>query len=109
MRVDQAAEVAAGDLSLALSLADREHKPVRITIDPALRTISVTDRGGAILSKRAYGSTSEFTLTTLAGAPATIDLYPNGTSSGPITVTLGVLGFSRQVTMTRAGMVRVVP
>ena len=58
---------------------------------------------------RAYGTTSEFTLATLSGAPATIDLYPNGTSSLPLSITLGVPGFTRHVTMTRAGMVRVIP
>src|SRR5262249_35406129 len=67
MRVDQAAEVAAGDLALAASMADREHKPVRITIDAVARTISVTERGGAILAKRAFGLTSEYDLTALTG------------------------------------------
>ena len=108
MRVDQAAEVTAGDLSLAASLADREHKPVRVTIDAVNHTVSVTDRGGAILSKRAYGMTSEYDLTQLSGSPASIDLFPNGTTSQALTLTLGINGFTRHVVMTRAGLVHVV-
>ena len=108
MRVDQAAEVAAGDLALAASLADREHKPVRVTIDAAAQTISVTERGGAILAKHAFGQASEYDLTALSGSPAQVDLFPNGTASQPITLTLGINGFTRQVVMTRAGLVHVV-
>jgi Tfp pilus assembly protein FimT len=109
MRVNSAANVAAAELELAASLAERQRTPVRLTIDPAARTISVTDRAaGAVLAKRAFGMQSEYDLTVLGGAPLQVDLFPNGTTSQALTLTLGINGYARTVTMTRAGQVRVV-
>jgi Tfp pilus assembly protein FimT len=109
MRVNQAASVAAADLELAASLAERQRTPVRLTINPAARTVSVTDRAsGAVLAKRAFGLNTEYNLTVLASLPAAVDLYPNGTTSQPIVLALGINGYTRIVTMTRAGQVRVI-
>jgi prepilin-type N-terminal cleavage/methylation domain-containing protein len=109
-RVNQAATIVAGDLELASSLADRQRKPVRITISNAAKTVTVTDRAsGNVLSKKAYGITSEYHLTTVSGSPTTIDLFPNGTVSQSLTLTFTLDGYTRHVTMTRAGQVRVTP
>jgi hypothetical protein len=45
----------------------------------------------------------------VSGSPTTIDLFPNGTVSQSLTLTFTLDGYTRHVTMTRAGQVRVTP
>ncbi len=109
-RVMAASSVISGDLEMASSLADRERKPVRVTIDPTLFTLTVTDRAaGTQLSKKLFGLTSEYHLTTLSGSVNQFDLFPNGTVSQAVTITFGLGGYNRQITMSRAAQVRLVP
>ena len=109
-RVNQAATVAAGEFEMASSLADRQRKPVRITVDPSYKTIVIADRStGAILSEKKYGLVSEYRLSRLIGVPAQIDIFPNGTVSGSLRLTMQIDNYVRHVTMTRAGQVRVTP
>jgi hypothetical protein len=105
-----AASVISGELEMASSLADRERKPVRVTIDPTLFTVTTTDRAaGTQLSKKPFGLTSEYHLTTLSGTVNQFDLFPNGTVSQAVTITFGLGGYNRQITMSRAAQVRLVP
>jgi prepilin-type N-terminal cleavage/methylation domain-containing protein len=109
-RVNQAAAVAAGDFELAASLADRQRRPVRVTIDPVARTMTFTDRNsGTVLAQRPFGSTTDFKLERLISAPAQVDLFPNGTASQATVVTLALAGYARHITISRAGQVRVTP
>jgi prepilin-type N-terminal cleavage/methylation domain-containing protein len=109
-RVIQAASVISGDLEMASSMADRERKPVRVTIDPTLMTLTVTDRAaGTQLSKKTFGLNSEYHLTTLNGSTNQFDIFPNGTVSQAVTITFGLGGYNRQITMSRAAQVRLVP
>ena len=109
-RVNHAASIAAGDLELASSLAFRVHKPLRLTIDATAMTITVSDRAtGTVLSKRQFGSRTDFKLTTFAAVPAQVDVFPNGSATQSLTLTLGLPGYSRVVTLSRAGMVQGAP
>ena len=109
-RVNQAAIVAAGDFELASSLADRQRRPVRITIDATARTLTVTDRNsGVVLAKRLFGPTTDFKIESLAASPAQVDVFPNGTTSAAMRVTVGLAGYERHITVSRAGQVRVIP
>jgi Tfp pilus assembly protein FimT len=109
-RVNGAAQVVAADLEQALSLAGRQRRPVRVMIDGAAKEIQLIDRvSGQLISRRALGDVSEYKLYSVAGSPSTVDLLPQGVATGPTIVTLSAAGYSRRVTMTRGGYVRVTP
>jgi type IV fimbrial biogenesis protein FimT len=109
-RVNNAAQVIAGDLEMALALAGRQRRPVRVTIDPSQRAVLVIDRAsGQTLTRRVYGSVTEYKLQTLTASPASIDIMPHGVTTAATTLTVGIGSYSRRITLTRAGRVRVQP
>jgi prepilin-type N-terminal cleavage/methylation domain-containing protein len=109
-RVNGAARVIAGNLETALSLAARQRRPVRVTVDPADPAILVADRAsGQLIARHAYGPMSEYKVETLSSSPASIDILPHGVVTSAATLTVGIGGYSRRVTLTRAGHVRLQP
>ena len=107
-RINHAANVVAADLELALSLAGRQRRPIRIVFDSTGVQYQVTNRlDGTVYQVRSLGLQSEFTLSAARFQPATLDIFPSGLASGPLTVTLGSGSYTRQVTMTRAGLIRI--
>jgi prepilin-type N-terminal cleavage/methylation domain-containing protein len=109
-RVNNAAQVVAADLEQALSLAARQRRPVRVTVDPSQRSLLVADRAnGQAIARQAYGSASEYKLEAFSSTPASIDILPHGVATSAATLTVGIGGYSRRVTLTRAGQVRVQP
>ena len=109
-RVNGAAQVVAGDLEKALSVAGRQRRPVRLVIDGSAKEIRLTDRAsGQLISRRQLGGVTEYNLYSVAGAPSTVDLLPQGVATASTIVTLSAGGYSRRVTMTRGGYVRVSP
>ena len=109
-RVNGAAQVVAADLEQALSLAGRQRRPIRLVVDGAAKEIRLMDRvSGQLISRRALGDVSEYKLYSVAASPATVDLLPQGVATAPTIVTLTAAGYSRRVTMTRGGYVRVSP
>jgi hypothetical protein len=83
---------------------------VRVVIDGAAKEIQLLDRvSGQLISRRALGDVSEYKLYSVSGAPATVDLLPQGVVTASTIVTLSAAGYSRTVTMTRGGHVRVSP
>ena len=109
-RVNSAARVVAGDLEQALSMAGRQRRPVRVVIDGSAKEIRLMDRvSGQLISRRAFGGTTEYKLYSVSGSPSTVDLLPHGVATASTIVTLSAGGFSRTVTMSRGGHVRVSP
>jgi type II secretory pathway pseudopilin PulG len=109
-RVNNAVQTLAADLESALSLAGRQRSPVRVTVDPAQRAVVIANRAtGAVITRRSYGPDSEFKVETLSSSPAATDLLPQGTATSAATLTVGIGSYSRQVTLSRAGLVRVQP
>lgn len=110
-RVNRAAAVIASDLQNAFAVAGRQRQPVRITADPVTRSYQVVDRRtGTVLRVRTfYGDASEYKLTSLVFTPATVDVFPSGVSSTDITINLANGDYSRRITASSAGFVRVVP
>jgi Tfp pilus assembly protein FimT len=109
-RVNSAARVVAGDLEQALSMAGRQRRPVRVVIDGSSKEIRLIDRvSGQLISRRALGDLSEYKLYSVAGSPSTVDLLPHGVATASTIVTISAGGYSRTVTMTRGGHVRVSP
>ena len=109
-RVNSAARVVAVDLEQALSMAGRQRRPVRVVIDGSAKEIRLMDRvSGQLISRRAFGGVSQYKLYSVAGSPATVDLLPQGVATASTIVTLSAGGYSRTVTMSRGGHIRVSP
>ena len=109
-RVNNAAHTVAADLENALSLAGRQRRPVRVTVDPGQRSVVIADRAsGQVIVQHRYGALSEYKLETLSGAPAVVDILPQGMATAATTVTIGIGNYARLVTLTRGGVVRVQP
>ncbi len=108
-RVNRATTIIASDLQNAFAVAARQREPVRIQGDAATRSYQFVDRRtGTVLRIRTfYGDTSEYRLSTLTFNPATIDVFPNGVSSAPLTIDLANGDYSKQITASTAGFVRV--
>lgn len=107
-RVNQAAMVVGHDLAVATSAAARQRKPVRVAVGGDRRSFTVSERAsGALLQARDLGRDSEYGLDSVSFSVTPVDLFPNGFTSSALTVTVWARGYSRQVTMSRAGWVRV--
>ena len=107
-RVNQAAMVVAQDLSLAASAAARERKPIRIARGADRASITLSERaGGKLLSTRWLGRGDAYGLDSIAFSVSPVDLFPSGMTSSALSVMLWSGTYSRQVTMSRAGWVRV--
>jgi type II secretory pathway pseudopilin PulG len=110
-RVNRAATVIAADLQNAFAVAARQRQPVRIEADAASRSYRFIDRStGAVLRIRTfYGDTSEYRLTSLVFVPNAIDVFPTGISSSAVTVSLANGDYSKKITASTAGFIRLVP
>ena len=108
-RVNRATTVITSDLQNAFAVAARQREPVRIQADNANRSYQFIDRkSGTVLRIRTfYGDTSEYKLSVLTFSPATLDVFPNGVSSAPLTVDLANGDYAKQITASTAGFVRV--
>ena len=110
-RVNRAAMVITADLQNAFAVAARQREPVRIQADAASRSYQFIDRStGAVLRIRTfYGDTSEYKLSTLVFTPSTIDVFPSGISSSFVTIDLANGDYTKQITASTAGFIRVKP
>jgi type II secretion system protein H len=107
-RVNQAANVVAADLELATAMAARQRVPLQLRLDPAYPGYTITVRDSArVVLRRALGNDSEWRLESATAAPSTVTLFPGGTTSASIRLVLKSGSHARTVTMTRAGLVRV--
>jgi len=106
--VTNAASVVAGDIEGAFSLAARQRKPVRIVFVGSTRSYTIRDRAtGNVLRTRILDESFDVHVSSLTASAASVDVFPNGLSSGPVVVTLASQGHSLNVSATRAGQVRI--
>lgn len=110
-RVNKAAMVITADLQNAFASAARQRAPVTISADANTKSYQFVDRKtGAVLRIRSfYGDTSEYRLSTLVFTPATIEVFPTGVSSTAVVVDLANGDYSRKITASTAGFIRMVP
>lgn len=108
-RVQRAASVVAADLKLAHSMAGRQRQPIRISIDPGARAFRLRDytTPATVYAERHFHAGGEYPVETFQTTETTVLVYPNGLADKPVTITVGAAGKSRQVSMSRAGQVRV--
>lgn len=108
-RVNRAAQIIVADLQNGFAMAGRQRAPVRLTFTPSTRTYVFSDRAtGTVFQTRIMDSRSEYALSTLSATPATIDVLPNGIGSTSFSVTVAQGDYSRTVTASSAGFVRLV-
>ena len=106
-RLGRATVVVAGDLENAFSIAGRQRKPVRLSLSGG--TYTVADRsGGTVRMTRNLTGDADYGVRAVAFSTSPLDIFPNGVASAPDTVTISNGTASRQITLTRAGQVRVV-
>ena len=106
-RVQSSAAVIAGDLQLAFSLASRQRTALRVTVDPSGTKYTIATRSGTVIKERLLGDASDLRVDSMTTTVTTVDVFPNGLSSGPLTITVGSHGYTQRVRMTRTGHVRV--
>ena len=108
-RTNRAALVITADLQNAFAVAARQRQPVRIQADASTRSYQFIDRktGNVLRIRTFYGDTSEYKLTQLVFTPATIDVFPTGISSAPVTIDLANGDYSKQIKASTAGFIRV--
>ena len=108
-RVNRAAQVIVADLQNGFAMAGRQRAPVRLTFTSDTTTYVFSDRAtGTVFQTRIMDKRSEYALTTMTASPATIDVLPNGIGSTSITITVAQGDYSRSVTASSAGFVRLV-
>lgn len=109
VRADRVAAIVAADMKLAFSMAARQNRPVRLTLNSAQRQYTISDRAsGTVLQRRNFGAgAGDLMVSSLSGTVASVDIFPNGLASAGVTYTLSVTTHQRAVVMTRTGHVRV--
>jgi hypothetical protein len=60
-----------------------------------------------VIKERTLGDGADLHVATMTSTVTTLDVFPNGFASGPISITVGISGYAQTITMTRAGQVRV--
>jgi Tfp pilus assembly protein FimT len=109
-RVNRAAALIVSDLQNVFTVAGRQREPVRLTANNTNRTYTFSDRKtGTVISTRDFGTNSEYALTSLVLNPTTLDVFPSGVSSAALTATITNGDYSRTVTASTAGFVRITP
>jgi prepilin-type N-terminal cleavage/methylation domain-containing protein len=109
-RVNRAAQVLVADLQNGFAMAGRQRAPVRLQFDPVTLSYTFTDRAtGTLYQIRVMNKASEYGLTSLTANPSTIDVLPNGIASAAFAVVMAQGDYSRQVTASSAGFVRMTP
>jgi hypothetical protein len=91
-------------------MAGRQRAPVRLVFDPSALTYTFADRAtGTVYQTRVMNKQSEFALSSLSSTQSTVDVLPNGIASTAFIVTLGQGDYSRTVSASSAGFVRMNP
>ena len=110
-RVNRAAMVITADLQNAFAVAARQREPVRIQADSVNRSYQFIDRatGNVLRIRTFYGDTSEYKLSKLVFTPSTIDVFPSGISSAFVTIDMANGDYTKQITASTAGFIRVKP
>lgn len=114
-KVRGAAGIIMADMQYAQMLAARQREPVAVIFNESLRMYVIKQRGGTtIYRERFLGDDSDYDLDAMevevdSGKDAEVELFPNGVASKSVTVTVGIKDYERQVRLSRAGRVRMLP
>jgi prepilin-type N-terminal cleavage/methylation domain-containing protein len=108
-RVDRAAGLVALTLERSFTLASRQRRPVTVSCDCVNQAIEIRDLATDVLyQRRAFGPDTEYQVDSLSLSEASVTVWPTGVANLPLTVTIAAGAANRQITMSSAGLVRVV-
>jgi prepilin-type N-terminal cleavage/methylation domain-containing protein len=108
-RVNSNISTIASDMEQAFSISARFRRPMRISCDCANGIYTVADvAGGTVRLRRAVVGDQDLGNMTLT-FDATVDVFPRGVSTAPLTVRITSGTSTRAVTLSTAGQVRIVP
>ncbi|MCI0687946.1 MAG: hypothetical protein L0Y54_12010 [Sporichthyaceae bacterium] len=109
-RVNQTTAVVASDLEGVFAMAGRQRRPVRLSCVCDSVLYRVVDRaGGTLRLNRVLLGDDESGVTTLTFSATPVDIFPSGVASSSLTITIGDGTYTRQVTMSSGGQVRILP
>jgi hypothetical protein len=110
-KVRRAATILSADLHYAQGMAARQRRPVVVILNSSLRFYVIRDRGSAVVYRRRFmGDDTDYGVETLSAEPSgTIEVFPNGAVRTNTTFTVGLQDYERQVTLSRAGQIRLLP
>ena len=109
-RINRAAQVVAQDLQNGFAMAGRQRAPVRLTFYPSTKSYEFTDRAtGKLLQKRLLSPGSGYSVGSVVSTASPVDVLPNGIGSVSFVVTLSSGDYSRKVSASSAGFVRMSP
>jgi len=112
-RVDRMAITVAADLRSAFTAAARARVPVRVSIPGDTIGYALINKvtGDSIVRRRFGGG--DVKVTGKSGGAMTLDVFPNGVSSGTDTILVKAMrsatAYTRKVSVSRVGFVRVIP
>jgi type II secretory pathway pseudopilin PulG len=110
LRVAHAANVVAADMELVSAMAAQRRSALELRMDLAAPGYRVVTRdSGRVVLTRTLGAESEWRLRSAVATPAVVTIFPGGTWSSNLRLVLSEPGHDRTVTVTRAGLVRVLP
>lgn len=108
-RVDRAASLVALTLERSFTLASRQRRPVVVACDCPNGAIEIRDlSSGTIYLRRGFGPDTELMVDTLLLSEASVTVSPQGVSNLPLTVHIASGTSARNITLSTAGLVRVV-
>ena len=108
-RVDRAAGLVALTLERSFTLASRQRRPVTVTCDCVNQAIEIRDLAtDALYLRRDFGPNTEYLVDSLSLSEGSVTVSPTGVSNLPLTVIIAAGASNRQITMSSAGLVRVV-
>lgn len=107
-RVRAAANVVAGDLQYAQSLAVRERRTIAVVVAAGQELrIQASDDPTVVFRRRALGASSDYRLSDVDITPGSLHFFPNGIARQTTEVAVALNGYERIVRVTRAGQIRI--
>src|SRR4030042_1966622 len=108
-RRPRAATVGAPRFYLAQSMAGRQRRPVTLTVDPSLKTITIADAVSPFttLVVRQFGANSEFKIAAFSASRPSVYILPNGMANAADPVSVGDGSYTQRVCVSRAGQIRI--
>ena len=108
-RINRAVNVVASQFYVAQSMAGRQRRPVTLTVDSTLKTITIADAVSPFtqLTQRQFGDGSEFRIKRFWASRTSVSFLPNGMVNAADTVSLSDGTYTKRVHVSQAGQIRI--
>ena len=96
-----------GDIERAFAIAARLRKPVRMVFTTSTRSYQVVDDvAGTVYLTQRLDRNSDVGVDAIESRPTSIKINPNGVASDTLNVEITSVNTTRQLSMTRVGLIR---